>query len=339
MCHRNWINSKRDQLWGDYGETSTLQQILFQLRLERKGALPKKLEQETDVVGFEARENIWTDWHRMIFETTPILKAIAAVDICNRSFHQIKRWETTMRPKNGGADNFDPNEMTWRKDVYICNFHFYSTTLSLALSAKYAINSVQTLMSFKAIISSALVLILAVLTLHETFSYKTAISHRMHRAASSRHLARWWFRRKPSKHSHTRPSPSPCSALRGWTSAAPILVVRSHQGPPPITSPSITPKPIHLPTPQIPDNRFYPPLCRYLTPSRHNEEPHHPPPAPAPTPRLPPMGLGWGLPKPPLQVSLLIGEIQQAAFCFAGGKYASALTSSQCNFRSSTLIH
>ena len=138
---------------------------------------------------------------------------------------------------------------------------------------------------------------------------------------------------------HTRPSPSPCSALRGWTSAAPILVVRSHQGPPPITSPSITPKPIHLPTPQIPDNRFYPPLCPYLTPSRHNEEPHHPPPAPPPTPRLPPMGLGWGLPKPPLQVSLLIGEIQQAAFCFAGGKYASALTSSQCNFRSSTLIH
>ena len=131
---------------------------------------------------------------------------------------------------------------------------------------------------------------------------------------------------------HTRPSPSPCSALRGWTSAAPILVVRSHQGPPPITSPSITPKPIHLPTPQIPDNRFYPPLCRYLTPSRHNEEPHHPPPAPPPTPRLPPVGLGWGLPKPPLQVSLLIGEIQQAAFCFAGGKYASALTSLQCKF-------
>ena len=184
----------------------------------------------------------------------------------------------------------------------------------------------------KAIISSALVLILAVLTLHETFSYKTAISHRMHTAASSRHLARWWFRRKPSKHSHTRPSPSPCSALRGWTSAAPILVVRSHQGPPPITSPSITPKPIHLPTPQIPDNRFYPPLCPYLTPSGHNEEPHHPPPAPPPTPRLPPVGLGWGLPKPPLQVSLLIGEIQQAAFCFAGGKYASALTSLQCKF-------
>ena len=211
MCHRNWINSKRDQLlWGDYEETSTLQQILFQLRLERKGALAKKLEQETDVVGFEARENIWTDWHRMIFETTPILKAIAAVDICNRSFHQIKRWETTMRPKNGEADNFDPNEMTWRKDVYICNFHFYSTTPSLALSAKYAINSVQTLMSFKAIISSALVLILAVLTLHETFSYKTAISHRMHRAASSRHLARWWFRRKPSNTPHP---PQPQSVL------------------------------------------------------------------------------------------------------------------------------
>ena len=60
----------------------------------------------------------------MIFETTPILKAIAAVDICNRSFHQIKRWETTMRPKNGEADNFDPNEMTWRNKAYIFNSRF-----------------------------------------------------------------------------------------------------------------------------------------------------------------------------------------------------------------------
>ena len=209
MCHGNWINSKRGQLlWGNINAATNL--VPTETLEERRAS--KKLEQEADVVGFEARENIWTDWHRMIFETTPILKAIAAVDICNRSFHQIKRWETTMRPKNGEADNPDPNEMTWRKDVYICNFHFYSTTLSLALSAKYAINSVQTLMSFKAIISSALVLILAVLTLHETFSYKTAISHRMHRAASSRHLARWWFRRKPLKHTAT-PAHPPQSVL------------------------------------------------------------------------------------------------------------------------------
>ena len=247
-----------------------------------------------------------------------------------------------MRPKNGEADNFDPNEMTWRNGVYICNFHFYSTTLSLALSAKYAINSVQTLMSFKAIISSALVLILALLTLHETLCYKTAISHRMHRAASSRHLARWWFRRKPSKHTAT-PAPVRAQPSEGELAPRPSLSFAAIRAlPPPITSPSITPKPIHLPTPQIPDNRFYPPLCRYLTPSRHNEEPHHPPPAPPPTPRLPPVGLGWGLPKPPLQVSLLIGEIQQAAFCFAGGKYASALTSLQCKFlesNSNPLIH
>ena len=127
-----------------------------------------------------------------------------------------------MRPKNGEADNFDPNEMTWRNGVYICNFHFYSTTLSLALSAKYAINSVQTLMSFKAIISSALVLILALLTLHETLCYKTAISHRMHRAASSRHLARWWFRRKPSKHTAT-PAPVRAQPSEGELAPRPSL--------------------------------------------------------------------------------------------------------------------
>ena len=87
---------------------------------------------------------------------------------------------------------------------------------------------------------------------------------------------------------HTRPSPSPCSALRGWTSAAPILVVRSHQGPPPITSPSITPKPIHLPTPQIPDNRFYPPLS---VPIFH--------PQPSQTWRTPPCSSSCSCPSPP----------------------------------------
>ena len=128
------------------------------------------------------------------------------------------------------------------------------------------------------------------------------------------------------------PAPVRAQPSEGELAPHPSLSFAAIRALPPITSPSITPKPIHLPTPQIPDNRFYPPLCRYLTPSRHNEEPHHPAPAPPPTPRLPPVGLGWGLPKPPLQVSLLIGEIQQAAFCFAGGKYASALTSLQCKF-------